>query len=237
VTRTVLLAAALLLGLGCSVAPGRAAGGGCADVDDLHTGPEPPPAVRVDASTPAVVVRFSHAAGAPEVREAIERVRGCVLGAEGGYWIVATDDPAAAEAALKRTPAVAYVERFARHRELRALTPWVPAEPPAGWLLPAESVAALLAPENLVHAHPRMNGPYPRDVLLVAFTPGSALAARREAVHRVGGTVVGGDRSHYYVRVRLECPDLPVWCAVDRLVSDAQVVFAAPLDMGYGPGG
>lgn len=228
--------AVLSLVLGCSAVPGRGAIPECADVGALYRGSTSPapPAPDARADDARLVVRFRHSAGKAEVRDAIERVRGCVLGVEAGFWYVETraDD---AEPLLMRTPAVAYVERAAAHRRLRAITPWVPARPPSGWLLPSDSVAAMLDRDNLVFEHPRMSGPYPRDLLMLQFAPASSLAERRAAVDRIGGSVVGGDMAHYYVRLRLDCPDLPVWCGVDRLAGFPQVLAAAPLDMGYGP--
>jgi hypothetical protein len=187
-------------------------------------------------------VRFSIAASTAEIRDALEAVRGCVLGGEDAFLFVRTDTAGAGgegvesrSGVLLRTPAVGYVELYADHRSLRAFTPWVPARPPSSWLIPSDSVDAILSGERLVFVHPRMSGPYPPELVLIHFAPGSALAARREAIRRVDGTVVGGDRSHYYVRVHLRCADAPVWCAIDRLAGLPQVLSAAPLDMGFGP--
>jgi hypothetical protein len=114
-----------------------------------------------------------------------------------------------------------------------AAEPWVPERAPRSWLLPADSVAALLAPDNLVVVHPRMSGPYPRDAVRVRFAEESTPAERREAVRSVGGRVVGGDLVYHYLLVHLPCADAPVWCAVDRLSAAAGVVEAAPLVMGF----
>lgn len=231
------------LALGCAVRPGAATGQSCVPPDDVHA--DRVPAIsEADARAPGaiLVVRFKHAANVGEIRDALEAVRGCVLGGEDGFLYVRTDAwvPGATSvdssaAVLRRTPAIGYVELYPEHRSLRAHTPWVPSRPPDMWLIPADSVVALHSDERVVFVHPRMSGPYPPDVVLILFSPGSALSERREAVRRIEGTVVAGDGSHYYVRVGLECADLPVWCAVDRLAGLPQVEYAAPLDMGYGP--
>jgi hypothetical protein len=112
---------------------------------------------------------------------------------------------------------------------------WIPAAPPSGWIVDDDSVRAILSRERLVFVHPRMSGPYPPDVVLLRFTPVSTLAERRRAVELAGGTLVGGDGSHHYVLVGLECDDLPVWCAIDRLSELPQVIFVGTHDVGIGP--
>lgn len=111
--------------------------------------------------------------------------------------------------------------------------PTIPATPPNGWLIPEPEVDALFAHSNLIIEHSRVSGPYPRDVVLVLFNPESTAEERQAALDQVGGTVVGGDGVHYYLRVSSGAE--PVWWAIDRLVSLPQVQEADPLLYGAGP--
>lgn len=108
----------------------------------------------------------------------------------------------------------------------------VPEVPPSGWIIPTDSANAMLGRANLVSVHPRMSGPYPRDLVTLLFRPGATAAQRRAALHAVGGTLLGGDGVHHYVRVTTACDDLPVWCASDILVRLPQVEAAHPYMMG-----
>ena len=108
----------------------------------------------------------------------------------------------------------------------------IPPAPPRDWTIPADSVDALFQPSNLVVEHPRMSGRYPADLVMLFFRPGATAAQRRQAVEAVGGTLVGGDGAYWYVRVKTQCADRPVWCAVDVLEKLPQVEAAHPFMMG-----
>jgi hypothetical protein len=104
---------------------------------------------------------------------------------------------------------------------------------PESWLIPQDSVAQLFADENLIVDHSRMSGPYPRSLVALAFTPSATDDEKQAAVDQVGGTVVGGNGAHYYVRVT-NGPE-PVWSAVDQLATLPQVKTALPLLFGVTP--
>jgi thermitase len=97
---------------------------------------------------------------------------------------------------------------------------------PDGWLIPEDSVTPLFEQQNLIIAHPRMSGPYPRNLVLIAFKPEATADEKQAAVDQVGGTVVGGDGAHYYVHVTDGAE--PVWLAVDRLSGLPQIEHAVP---------
>lgn len=104
----------------------------------------------------------------------------------------------------------------------------VPDAPPPDWTIPEDSVDALFRFSNLVIVHPRTSGPYPANVVLIAFRPGATRAQKRRAINAVGGTLIGGDGAYYFIRVDAECADRPVWCAIDRLEKLPQVEEAHP---------
>jgi hypothetical protein len=97
---------------------------------------------------------------------------------------------------------------------------------PDGWLIPQDSVNQLFAQENLIVVHPRASGPYPRNVVLLAFTESASDAAKQAAVAQVGGTIIGGDGAYYFVKVSEGTA--PVWTAIDQLSALPQVEEALP---------
>jgi len=97
-----------------------------------------------------------------------------------------------------------------------------------------DSVDALFAFSNLVIVHPRTSGPYPSNVVLIAFRRGATRAQKRRAIDAVGGTLIGGNRAYYFVRVDGKCADRPVWCAIDRLEKLPQVEESHPYLYGGG---
>ncbi|HEX8904269.1 MAG TPA: hypothetical protein VF771_05465, partial [Longimicrobiaceae bacterium] len=114
---------------------------------------------------------------------------------------------------------------------------------PESWLIPKDSVDKLFAQQNLILVHPRMSGPYPRNVVAISFDSAATGDEKQAAVDRIGGTLVGGDGVHYYVLVAGGTE--PVWPAIDQLRAMPQVEAALPLlfavDMAYrrpnnGPG-
>ena len=104
----------------------------------------------------------------------------------------------------------------------------VPDAPPPDWTIPDDSVDALFAFSNLVIVHPRTSGPYPANVVLIAFRRGATRAQKTRAIDAVGGTLIGGDGVYYFIRVDAECADRPVWCAIDKLEKLPQVEEAHP---------
>jgi len=103
----------------------------------------------------------------------------------------------------------------------------VPSAAPESWLLPDDSVDRFFAQENLIIEHPYMSGPYPRDLVAVTFDSTATLDEMQAAVAQVGGTLVGGDGAHYYVRVTDGTE--PVWTAIDKLSTLSQVAEALPV--------
>ncbi len=114
----------------------------------------------------------------------------------------------------------------------RAPSRSIPDAPSPGWLIPQDSADALFEFSNLVIAHPRTSGPYPANVVLIAFRPGATRAQKRRAIDAAGGTLIGGDGVYYFIRVDAECADRPVWCAIDKLDKLPQVDEAHPLFTG-----
>ena len=108
----------------------------------------------------------------------------------------------------------------------------LPPHPPIGWTIPEASVDTMFARDNMVAEHPRMSGPYPVGLVLIAFRPAATPRQRRAAIDAVRGRVVGGDGAHWFVRVETACADIPVWCAVDVLEKLPQVEAAYPFMMG-----
>ena len=98
---------------------------------------------------------------------------------------------------------------------------------PETWLIPGDSVDQLFSRQNLILVHPRMSGPYPRNVVAVAFHPTATQEERQAAIDHVEGRVLGGDGAHYYVLVAQGAE--PVWRAVDQLGKLPQVEAASPL--------
>jgi subtilisin family serine protease len=101
---------------------------------------------------------------------------------------------------------------------------------PEEWLIAEDSVKALFVRENLIFAHPRVTGPYPRDVVMITFAPSATADERQAAVDHVGGALIGGDGAYYFVRVRDGAE--PVWSAIDRLAKLPQIDQAMPFVMG-----
>ncbi|HET7230961.1 MAG TPA: S8 family serine peptidase, partial [Longimicrobium sp.] len=97
---------------------------------------------------------------------------------------------------------------------------------PDGWLIPQDSVNQLFAQENLILVHPRASGPYPRNVVLLAFSESASDAEKQAAVDQAGGTVIGGDGAYYFVKVAEGTH--PVWTAIDQLSGLPQVEEALP---------
>jgi hypothetical protein len=101
---------------------------------------------------------------------------------------------------------------------------------PDGWLIPADSATQLFADANLIVDHPRMSGPYPRNLILLRFTPSATEDERQAAIDQAGGVVVGGNSAYYYVKV--EDGAEPVWTAIDRLKALPRVEQVMPYVMG-----
>lgn len=121
------------------------------------------------------------------------------------------------------------------HADARRASPSVPPAPPrVGFTIPADSVDKLYADSAMVYVHPRMSGPYPRNVLLVEFSDTASQEARESAVESISGEVIGGDGPFYYVLIADDGTATPLWEAIDRLRSLPQVVHAAPETLNSG---
>jgi hypothetical protein len=105
----------------------------------------------------------------------------------------------------------------------------VPDRAPNGWLVPPDSARRLFARENLIVHHPRVSGPYPRNLVQVYFDGEAPTAARQAAVGAVLGEVIGGDGLYHYVLLHVESVTDPVWWAHDRLRPLPQVVDVQPI--------
>ena len=90
------------------------------------------------------------------------------------------------------------------------------------------SVAALYSFRNTVLSHPRLPGPYPRSVVLVAFHLAATGEERQSAIDRIGGGLVGGMGLDYVVVIDDDGTAGPLWAAVDTLCALPQVHHASP---------
>ena len=103
----------------------------------------------------------------------------------------------------------------------------VTSEAPEDWLISQDSVNQLFAHDNLIIVHPRMSGPYPRNLVLLAFDSTATDDEKQAAIDRINGTLIGGDGAHYYVKVAQGSE--PVWSAIDQVAALPQVEDAYPL--------
>lgn len=104
---------------------------------------------------------------------------------------------------------------------------------PLDWIIPEDSVNKIFTETNLIYEHPRISGPYPRDLVMLFFAPGATEDEKRAAVDYVGGTVVGGNGAHYFVRVTNGAE--PVFTAIDKLKALPHVKQAIPYLVGIAP--
>lgn len=104
----------------------------------------------------------------------------------------------------------------------------VPDTPPGEWLVPGDSIANLYSFRRTMLSHRRLNGPYPRNVLTVFFTPDVTREDRQSAIDAVDGHVIGGRRVFYYVVIPDDGTAEPLWAAIDRLNGLPHVRHAAP---------
>lgn len=108
--------------------------------------------------------------------------------------------------------------------------PAVPSNVPDGWLIPQDSVNQLFAKQNQIIVHERVSGPYPRNVVLIAFDSTASDDERQAVIDRINGRVIGGDGAHYFVKV--VDGNEPVWWAIDQLAGLPQVEEALPYVFG-----
>lgn len=107
--------------------------------------------------------------------------------------------------------------------------PTIPATPPLGYLISDDSLAVLYAKERQIWVHPRVAGPYPPDVVHITFRPTATQDEKQAALDIIGGRVIGGRSTAYYVLVPLDnSAQGAVWTAIDRLVMLPQVLHADP---------
>lgn len=186
----------------------------------------------------AVSIRFRRSATQAQREAAIAAVHGQVEGwshAAGEYFIRIPGDTtvAALRNALTLLRSLPQVELAVPYGPLQlspavALPSAVPATPPVGFLIPADSINALYSHPNLIYVHPRSSGPYPRAVVLLSFHKTASQAERQAAVDAVGGRVIGGDGVFYLVKVEDDPAAAKLWAAIDLLKTLPQVSFAGP---------
>lgn len=104
----------------------------------------------------------------------------------------------------------------------------VPAQPERTLRITADSLERLYRFENLVFDHPRMSGPYPRNLLVVGFHPAATREERQAAIDLSGGEYIGGEGLMYYVLIRDDGTADPLWRAIDRLRLLSQVAVVHP---------
>lgn len=212
---------------------------------------------RASGPYPRNLVLVLFGASREERQSAVDLVEGSVVGGNGVYYYLllpdcSSEDPVwRAHDLLVEFPRVLHVSPL-----FFAFTSGAPpeaaerpsalptedgaailsADPPRGWTVSEDAVRAFYADENTVLSHPRMSGPYPANLVMVAFREGSSTAEVRRGIDEVGGVVVGGNGVHYFLHVEIggpACADLPVWCAIDLLERLPQVELANPLMTGW----
>lgn len=122
------------------------------------------------------------------------------------------------------------VARFSFSVRIFTFTPpenKVPDVPPSGWLIPGDSVAKLYAYTNAVWTHPRLSGPYPRNIIEVFFDRSATREDRQSALDMVSGRVIGGGGVFYYVQVPTTTANA-LWSSIDRLAALPHVRMAMP---------
>ena len=83
-----------------------------------------------------------------------------------------------------------------------------------------------------------MSGPYPRNVVMIAFRDEATQEQKQAAIDAIDGEVIGGGWiDYYYVRIQDDGTADPLWKAIDLLEALPQVANAGPDIMGFlGPG-
>jgi hypothetical protein len=122
------------------------------------------------------------------------------------------------------------VSRFSFTVRVFSFTPpenKVPDLAPRGYVIPADSVAKLYAYPNAVWTHPRMSGPYPRNIIQLFFVPTATREDRQSAIDMVNGQVIGGGGVFYYVLVPTTTGNA-LWASIDRLAALPHVELAQP---------
>jgi hypothetical protein len=199
-----------------------------------------------------VFVAFKEGTPREERQAAVDLVRGSVVGGRRGslYLIRVADDGTTrplfeAIRMLEALPQVAFAEpdpvvATTHHPRpdpsvaaptvgLEASGHYVPEVAPHGYLIPEDSVAALYAPRTAAMDHPRMSGPYPRNLVMVAFQRSATRDERQAAVDLIGGRVIGGlGNVFYYVLIEDDGTANPLWEAVDLLSALPAVSEAGP---------
>ena len=109
----------------------------------------------------------------------------------------------------------------------------------AGGVVPAEAPEEGIpwryySNDNLVFNHPRMSGPYPRNVVMIAFRDEATQEQKQAAIDAIGGEVIGGGwGGYYYVRIQDDGTAAPLWKAIDLLLALPQVEDAGPDVMAF----
>jgi hypothetical protein len=197
---------------------------------------------RVSGPYPRNIIHlFFHPTATRNQRQsAIEAVEGRVIGGGGVFYyvLVPTTTGDALWASIDRLAALPQVSlalpdlltwgitSHSRRRPDGGVNP-VPEVPPTGWLIPGDSVEKLYAFTNAIWTHPRLSGPYPRNIIEVFFTRSATREERQLALDMVDGRVIGGGGVYYYVLVPTATGD-QLWASIDRLKALPYVTRAAP---------
>lgn len=96
------------------------------------------------------------------------------------------------------------------------------------YLDPTPDVVAIRAKENQIYEHPRMAGPYPRNIVEVNFRPGTTREQIAQALDLVCGEVLGTGIDGKLVRIETDGSGDALWRAIDALSALPFVLKADP---------
>lgn len=103
--------------------------------------------------------------------------------------------------------------------------------------LPPDSISQavwdeLHVPTNIITNDARLTGKFPRNLVVIMFHPTAPTAERQAAIDSIHGEVVGGipltPGGQYYVRIQDDGTAEPLFQAIEKLQSLAQVDYAMP---------
>jgi hypothetical protein len=97
-----------------------------------------------------------------------------------------------------------------------------------GLLISRDSFAVHYTAAHSVWNNPRMSGPYPRDLIPVAFKPAATQADRQAAMALVNGRFIGSIGPYDYLLIEGDSRGTALWAAIDRLRALPQVEDAGP---------
>src|SRR5688572_29669770 len=108
-----------------------------------------------------------------------------------------------------------------------------PERPPVPPVTPNHYPREVYTDTNVTSRSPEITGPILKNIVLVAFQPGTPQPKRQEAVDAIGGEVLGGlrelgDDGYYFVRVPSDSLARGVFAAIRQLKRLPQVLDAYP---------